>query len=107
MSLKKTWTVLFHPVHLGGKHPGPLHRCSWCAKVVPYFACQIITCVASVSNRVIAQKFIHCFLLSSRRSRRTRGETLATQASQITENSPQMPQYDLAGGVQGFTLTGA
>ena len=60
-------------------------------------AITIIACVASVSNRVIAQKLerkrkkpsfpspspVITFLLSSQLSRRTRAETLATQAITI------------------------
>ena len=38
-----------------------------------------LACVASVSNRVIVRK-LFLFLLSSQLSRRTRAETLATQA---------------------------
>ena len=51
----------------------------WCRR-----ARSTIACIASVSNRVIARKLereYSFFLLSSRRSRRTRAETLATQAT--------------------------
>ena len=46
----------------------------------------ILACVASVSNRVTARKYF--FLLSSQLSRRTREETLATQATSFTKMAP-------------------